>query len=101
MNQKTLLLASAVCAVMISSSSCSTNRTSLTYFEDTATVTDTSFPMGEYNIKIQPDDELFISVSSLVPEATAMYNLPVMNPGLRSNIGTTTTPQSQTYVVDP
>ena len=101
MNLKTLLLASAVCAVMISSSSCSTNRTSLTYFEDTATVTDTSFPMGEYNIKIQPDEEHFSSVSSLVPEATAMYNLPVMNPGLRSNIGTTTTPQSQTYVVDP
>jgi len=102
MSLKSILLSAVVTLTIIGATSCTSSKSSLTYFKDLSNVTEKTFEQGEYGIRIQPDDELFISVTSLVPEATAQYNLPLMNPGLRGNMGiTTTTPQSQTYVVDP
>lgn len=68
--------------------------------EDIRMHTDGSMPSGEYNIKIAPDDELFISVTSLVPEATMMYNLPLGNPATLDNLKVASTPSQQTYLVD-
>lgn len=99
MNIKSILSAALVALALIGTS-CSTKKSSLTYFEDLNNVTEKTFDNITYNVTIQPDDELFISVTSLIPEATAQYNLPVMNPGTRTNIGQNTSPQSQTYVVD-
>ena len=49
--------------------------------------------------EIQPDDELFISVNSLNPAATAIYNLPAMNPAQTSDLVQSVTPRQQTYIV--
>ncbi len=80
----------------------STKDNTLAYFKDLANSTNGTLPdtRGDYPIRIQPDDELVITVTSAVPEATAAYNLPLDNPATRSSIRTTTQPRSQTYIVD-
>jgi polysaccharide export outer membrane protein len=55
---------------------------------------------NEYAIKVIPDDELIISVFSVLPEATAAYNVPLINPASRSTISVNSQPSVQTYVVD-
>ncbi|MDE6489615.1 MAG: polysaccharide biosynthesis/export family protein [Muribaculaceae bacterium] len=89
----------ALLAVLISG--CSTSKSSLTYFEDIALTSSGEFPAGEYDIRIIPDDELVITVTSLQPAATAPYNLPFANPASNVNMLASTTPQQQTYVVSP
>lgn len=80
----------------------STKDNTLAYFKDLAAVDNNSLPnpQGDYPLNIQPDDELVISITSAVPEATAAYNLPLDNPATRSNLRQTTQPRSQTYIVD-
>ena len=56
--------------------------------------------VSNYKIKIQPDDELIITITSTLPEATAMYNLPLGNPSLKGNINATQSPRIQTHIVD-
>lgn len=90
--------AAAIIAVLLSG--CSTSKSSLTYFEDIANVSSGEFPAGEYDIKIIPDDELVITVTSLQPAATAPYNLPFANPASNVKMLATTNPQQQTYVVN-
>lgn len=61
-----------------------------------------------WKLKIVPDDELAITVTSEAPEATAIYNLPVVNSSAGSPAMTdprearsvATNPQIQTYIVD-
>jgi len=82
--------------------SCQTNKSPLGYFND---LSDKEMgmlpnPQGNYPIRIQPDDELVITVTSTVPEATAAYNLPMDNPATRGNLRTQTQPRTQTYIVD-
>ena len=74
----------------------------LAYFKDLAAAPNGALanPQGNYPLNIQPDDELVISITSAVPEATAAYNLPLDNPATRSNLRQTTQPRSQTYIVD-
>lgn len=72
----------------------------LPYFENIGDATDGTLPAGDYSIKIIPDDELIITVTSLVPEATAAYNLPLSNPAARASVKMTQTPQQQTYIVN-
>lgn len=79
--------------------SCSSPKTSLTYFEDLKGKADGSIPVGHYDIKIVPDDELMITVNSLVPTATAEYNMPLVNPSQRGNATVNTQPVLQTYLV--
>lgn len=88
-------------AVALTLTSCSSHKeTVLPYFADIRTVTEGTMPAGDYMPVIQPDDELYISVNSLTPEATAIYNLPVANPATASDITASVTPRQQTYVVD-
>lgn len=80
----------------------STKDNNLAYFKNLpeAAFGNLPEPKGNYPIRIQPDDELVISVTSAVPEATAAYNLPMDNPATRSSLRQTTQPRSQSYVVD-
>ena len=83
--------------------SCQTNKNNaLGYFSDLSEKEMGALPnpQGNYPIQIQPDDELVITVTSAVPEATAVYNLPMDNPATRGNLRTQTQPRSQTYIVD-
>jgi len=83
--------------------SCQTNKSSLGYFRDLSQQemgTLPSNPQGNYPIHVQPDDELVITVTSAIPEATAAYNLPMDNPATRSNLRQVTQPRTQTYIVD-
>lgn len=91
----------AVVAMAVVLSSCNTTyNTSLPYFEDLKTSQSGEMPDGDYGIKIIPDDELLITVTSMVPSATAMYNLTLSNPALRNEVLSVSQPQQQTYIVD-
>lgn len=83
--------------------SCSTNKdNTLAYFHNLGDIPNGSLPSPKatYPILVQSDDELVISVTSAVPEATAAYNLPMENPATRSVLRMATNPRSQTYIVD-
>ena len=67
---------------------CNAPKSSLTYFEDLSGTQSGTLPSTDYEIKLRPDDELLITVTSLVPEATAEYNLPLSNPATQNNIMT-------------
>ena len=60
---------------------------SLAYFENADSLKTVGTTALDSAVKIRPADELIITVNSIVPEATAAYNL-------------SSTPQNQTYVVD-
>lgn len=91
---------SAIVTALLMLSSCNTSKTVLPYFTDIKTIEEGSFPAGDYSPVIKPDDELFISVSSEVPEAAAAYNLPVVNPAMRDQLTTAISPRSQTFIVN-
>lgn len=97
MKTKSLLLSLLIAGAL---ASCGSNKTVLPYFTDISTIKEGSFPSDNYLTKIKPDDELFISVTSANPEATAIYNLPSANPTTRELFGNTVTPMQQTYVVN-
>lgn len=83
--------------------SCSLQKkNTLAYFKDLQQVPNgvLANTQGDYPVRIQPDDELVISITSAVPEATAVYNLPMDNPATRGTLRTTTQPRSQTYIVN-
>lgn len=90
----------AIVLMIIAFSSCTSYNTSLPYFEDIKDSISGEFTQGDYGIKIIPDDELLITVTSMIPEASAMYNLPLGNPAIREGIVKATQPQQQTYVVN-
>lgn len=89
-----------VMAFVVAMSSCSSYKTSLPYFEDIRDSISGEFIQGDYGIKIIPDDELLITVTSMVPSATAMYNLTLSNPAVREQLLSISQPQQQTYIVD-
>jgi polysaccharide export outer membrane protein len=90
-----------IAAVMLLSCQ-TTKENNLPYFKDLATMTSGNLPnpQSDYPISIAPDDELVISITSAIPEATAAYNLPMDNPATRGNLRTSTQPRTQTYIVD-
>ncbi|MDE6449688.1 MAG: polysaccharide biosynthesis/export family protein [Muribaculaceae bacterium] len=55
---------------------------------------------SDYSLKIQPDDELLITVTSLEPSATAMFNLPMANIATRGTQQVTGNIAMMTYIVD-
>ena len=91
------------CALMLMFASCSSTKEvpTLAYFQNLKD-SDGTLPdnVSHYKIKIQPDDELIITITSTSPEATAMYNLPLGNPSLKGNINATQSPRIQTHIVD-
>lgn len=87
-------------ATLLALSSCRTTKDSLNYFDDTRSAKEITFDLQDCKIKLEPHDELFISVISLIPEATAQYNLPLANPATGGTIQTTSQARQQTYIVD-
>lgn len=79
--------------------SCASRKSSMLYFEGIEDIENPA--LGEYSVKIEPSDELFIAVTSENPEASEIYNLPYANPARRDRLLATSTPQQQTYTVDP
>ena len=84
----------------LSLASCSTSRDNLTYFTNLGNQPPGAIPSGNYELKIIPDDELVITVTSLVPEATAQFNTPMTNIATRSAMSPTQQSSLMTYVVD-
>ena len=69
MTLKTFAL-SAVLAVGLAS--CNSSKTVLPYFVDISDVKEGHLPLSDFMPVIEPDDELYISVTSVSPEATAV-----------------------------
>lgn len=57
-------------------SSCSSPKQSMSYFDNITTSPSGSLGNVDYELHIAPDDELDISVTSINPGATMIYNLP-------------------------
>ena len=83
--------------------SCTSSKdNTLSYFKDLGDAPEGVLPntQNSYPIRLQPDDELVITVTSVVPEATAAYNVPLNNPATRASILAQTQPRTQTYLID-
>ena len=98
MIQKSLIATAILVIVFLTS--CSTSKDNLTYFSNLGSQTSGTIPSGNYELKIIPDDELVITVTSLVPEATAQFNLPMTNIATRSATSPTQQSSLMTYIVD-
>ena len=100
MNIKPLIL--SIVLIVFLGESCSTNKeNNLAYFKDLAVTTSGMLPDGvDSEIRLIPDNELAISISSAQPEATAMYNVPLGNPATRGVISTQGQPRLLTYIID-
>lgn len=91
--------------MILACASCSTKKeaeaSSLAYFQNLKQA-DGTLPdnVSDYKIKIQPDDELVVTITSSNPEATSMYNVPLGNPSMKGNISSTQSPRIQTQIVD-
>lgn len=86
--------------VMLLAAGCSSQR-QLTYFDDIETnESGVMGNLGDYQVKLQPDDELIITVNSINPKASAAYNLPLVNPATASEAGIPNNPTQQSYVVN-
>lgn len=91
----------AVVALLLAS--CTANQGSLSYFEDlkSSQTGVINYDLDSYQVRIAPDDELLITVTSLEPGASYDYNLPLVNPAPRGkSIVLTQQPEQQTYIVD-
>lgn len=73
----------------------------MSYFADLGTANEGVLDNSTaFDIRIQPDDELMISVNSLIPEASAAFSLPTVNPSSMKTKDNAMTPTYQTYLVD-
>lgn len=87
--------------------SCTSSRENLAYFSVNTPSLEQAVANTDWKLRIVPDDELAITVTSEIPEATAIYNLPAVNPSTGKNTSETikektlaSTTQIQTYIVD-
>lgn len=93
------LVSLLICIFVLTS--CSTSKENLTYFSNLdQNATSGSLPSGNYELKVIPDDELIIIVTSVVPEATAQFNVPLTNISSRGITTPSQQPSLTTYVVD-
>lgn len=74
-----MMCLAAATALIVGLSSCSSSKTVLPYFTDITDIQEGTLPELDYAPVIQPDDQLNILVTSLNPEATAIYNAPAFN----------------------
>lgn len=88
--------------------SCKTHE-NLAYFSVNTPSLEQAVSDTDWKLTIVPDDELAITVTSEVPEATAVYNLPTVNPNNGISFTSSESPKSkslssttqiQTYIVD-
>lgn len=87
-------------ALILLASSCSSVKHDLSYFQDIKDSPEGVLPTVPYTTTIEPESQLVILVNSQVPEASAEFNLPYINPAVPGTTATTTQPQQQTYEVD-
>ena len=79
--------------------SCKSHNVNLTYFSNAAD--GAVLGTNDYEIKLAPDDELMITVTSLVPAATEAFNLPLSSVSPMSQLPLQNTQrQYATYLVD-
>ena len=81
-------------------SSCTTTRNNLSYFEDIQSQLSGALGSSDYSVKIEPQDELSVTVTSFNPEATAEYNLPMYNPATNAGGLSITQGKQQTFIVN-
>ena len=99
MKLKQLILTSLLVLLLAGCKTASDNT--LSYFRNLGDSTHGVMPQGTgFSIKIAPEDELDIVVSSMVPEATAMFNQPQANTARRSDLNTQGSPRLHSYIVD-
>ena len=91
-----------IAALIITLTGCKTaTENTLSYFRNLGDAPSGVMPQGtSHEIKIVPEDELTIVVSSTVPEATAMFNQPQANTARRGELNTQPVPRLQTYIVN-
>lgn len=95
------IVVTVIVAGILMGTSCSSSKDSLTYFENIDNLSsNVGLGVNDFSIKIVPDDELKVVVTSQVPEATAPYNVPIANYATKSALAATGTPALQTYKVD-
>ena len=94
------LIIFAMLSVALTGCKTSTENT-LSYFRNLGDSPSGVMPQGTgYEIKIVPEDELLITVTSSVPEASAMFNQPQANVARRGEMNTQPSPRLQTYIVN-
>lgn len=95
MNINKLVLLALLYVGMVS---CSSNKNTLTYFVD---LPDSgTLPADTYLPQIQPDDELVITVNAEQSLAVLPYSMPMVNPASKDEITRTSSPRTQTFLVD-
>lgn len=89
-------------AIMLALTGCKTaTENTLSYFRNLGDSPSGVMPQGSgYEIKVVPEDELAIIVTSKVPEASAMFNQPQANYATRGEYSAQPNPKIQTYIVD-
>lgn len=87
-------------AAILSFSSCRTVKHDLTYFQDLKGSQSGELLTVPHTNTIEPENRLIITVTSEVPEATAEFNLPHVNPAVQGSAELNISPQQQTYQVD-
>lgn len=88
-------------ATLVALASCRTSKTSLPYFQNIDTIKDGVISVETVpDVRITNNDELAVTVTSRVPEATAAYNMPLTNPATQTTLTLSSTPRMQTYIVD-
>lgn len=79
MNLKTCLFGLGIVAVSLTA--CSSGKTVLPYFTDLPA--EGTVALGDFTVKIVPDDELLINVSAADPAAVERYTIPYQHPRTR------------------
>lgn len=99
MNIKKLIILTVTTLILTGCKTATENT--LSYFRNLGDSPSGVMPQGSgYDIRIVPEDELSIVVSSSVPEATAMFNQPQANTARRGETSTQATPRLQSYIVN-
>lgn len=91
----------AIATIVVTS--CSTHRKQLSYFDDLSASESGTLAeeIANTELTLMPGDELLITVNSTDPEATAQYNLPLINPATeQTSPATANTPQQQVYRIN-
>lgn len=88
-----------IAALTTAVSSCSSQKQRMAYFTDIDSKQSIVIP-SDYNVKIEPSDELLITVTSENPIATGIYNMPADNPATSSVGVGMSQPQRMTYIVN-
>lgn len=101
MNIRSVYVVLIIGMLSVCGMSCISSKESLTYFQNIDSISvGQGLGNNNYAVRIVPDDELKIVVTSQVPEATAPYNLPLANYATATELSSTTSPAIQTYTVD-